>query len=76
MWGPFTVAISEALAILRDLTGHDPDITVDRALVRPNDIEVLTGDPARLRAAIGPCVPVAPEDIFRGMLANLENGPA
>jgi|TARA_R110002124_G_scaffold32704_12_gene109252 nucleoside-diphosphate-sugar epimerase len=71
-----SVAISEALAILRDLTGHDPDITVDPALVRPNDIEVLTGDPARLRAAIGPCVPVAPEDIFRGMLANLENGPA
>ena len=71
-----SVAISDALAILRDLTGHDPDITVDPALVRPNDIEVLTGDPARLRAAIGPCVPVAPENIFRGMLANLENGPA
>lgn len=71
-----SVAISEALAILRDLTGHNPEITVDPALVRPNDIEVLTGDPARLQATIGPLQPVSPEEIFRGMLASLENGSA
>ena len=71
-----SVAISEALEILRDLTGHDPEITVDPALVRPNDIEVLTGDPARLQATIGPLEPVPPEEVFRRMLASLENGLA
>tara|TARA_R110000787_G_scaffold10961_2_gene36429 strand:+ start:563 stop:1471 length:909 start_codon:yes stop_codon:yes gene_type:complete len=71
-----SVAISEALEILRDLTGHDPEITVDPALVRPNDIEVLTGDPARLQATIGPLESVPPEVVFRRMLASLENGLA
>lgn len=71
-----SVAISEALEILRDLTGHDPEITVDPALVRPNDIEVLTGDPARLQATIGPLEPVPPQEIFRRMLASLETGTA
>lgn len=71
-----SVAISEALAILRDLTGHDPEVTIDSALLRPNDVEVLTGDPTRLQAAIGPITPVAPEEIFRRMLVTLESGPA
>lgn len=71
-----SVAISEALAILRDLTGHDPELTIDSALLRPNDVEVLTGDPARLQTAIGPIMPVAPEEIFRRMLATLETSPA
>ncbi|WP_439475934.1 GDP-mannose 4,6-dehydratase [Brevundimonas sp.] len=71
-----SVAISEALAILRDLTGHDPEVTIDSALLRPNDVEVLTGDPTRLQAAIGPIMPVAPEEIFRRMVATLESGPA
>lgn len=71
-----SVAISEALAILCDLTGHKPEVTVDSALLRPNDVEVLTGDPARLQAAVGPITPVAPEEIFRRMLAALETSPA
>lgn len=67
-----SVAISEALAILRDLTGHDPEVTTDSALLRPNDVDVLTGDPTRLQRAVGPITPEAPEEIFRRMLATLE----
>lgn len=67
-----SVSIAEALAILRGLTGHDPEITTDPALLRANDIEVLTGDPTRLQAAIGALEPVAPEAIFRTMLAALD----
>jgi nucleoside-diphosphate-sugar epimerase len=71
-----SVAIGEALAILRDLTGHEPEVAIDPALLRPNDIEVLTGDPTRLQAAVGPITPVAPEDIFGRMLAALAAGSA
>jgi nucleoside-diphosphate-sugar epimerase len=71
-----SVAISEALAILRDLTGHNPEVTVDPTLLRPNDVEVLTGDPTRLQTAVGAITPVAPEEIFRRMLATLAIGPA
>ena len=71
-----SVAISEALAILRDLTGHDPEVVIDPLLLRPNDVEVLTGDRARLETAIGPIPPVAPREIFRKLLASLESSPA
>lgn len=63
-----SVSISEALEILRDLTGHDPEIVSDPLLVRDNDIDVLTGDPTRLQKAIGPIEPTPPRKIFSGML--------
>lgn len=66
-----SVSIAEALHILRDLTGHDPGIESDPALMRSNDIEVLTGDPTRLQAAIGPLSPVPPREIFSAMLDAL-----
>ncbi len=66
-----SLSIAEALGILRELTGHDPGVTIDQALLRKNDIEVLTGDPSRLQSVVGPLEPVAPEEIFRGMLAAL-----
>jgi nucleoside-diphosphate-sugar epimerase len=68
-----SVSISDALDILRDQTGHAPEVTVDPDLVRPNDIEVLVGDPTRLQAAIGPLEPVSPEAIFRRMLDALNH---
>lgn len=66
-----SVSIAAALDILRDLTGHDPAIKSDPALMRSNDIEVLTGDPTRLQAAIGPLSPVPPREIFSAMLDAL-----
>lgn len=71
-----TVSIEEALGILRDLTGHAPEISIDPKLVRANEIESLTGDPARLQAVVGPMEPVRPVEIFRTMLAALEAGSA
>lgn len=71
-----SVAIGKALEILRTLTGHDPEIVIDPMLVRANDIEVLTGDPTRLQALIGPLSPIAPEEIFRRLLAALDSTAA
>lgn len=71
-----SVSIGEALQVLRDLTGHDPEISVDPKLVRANEIESLTGDPTRLQAAVGPMEPVPPVEIFRRMLAALNAGRA
>lgn len=70
------VSIEEALQILRDLTGHTPEILIDPKLVRANEIEALTGDPTRLQALIGPMKPKVPIEIFRTMLAALEADPA
>ena len=71
-----SVSIEEALGILRDLTGHDPEISIDPDLVRTNEIQTLTGDPARLQRAVGPIEPVQPVEIFKQMLAALEANPA
>lgn len=70
-----SVALSEALDILGNLTGHSPEVVVDPALLRPNDVEVLTGDPTRLQAAVGPLTPVPPIEIFRRMLDHFVSGP-
>jgi nucleoside-diphosphate-sugar epimerase len=71
-----SVSVADALAILRGLTGHDPEIRVDPALLRDSDIEVLTGNPGRLQTAIGPLEPVRPEKIFSRMLTALAKGIA
>ena len=67
-----SVSIAEALDLLRGLTGHDPRIETDPALMRANDIEVLTGDPARLQEAVGPLDPVPPRAIMSAMLEALD----
>lgn len=63
-----SVSIAEALAILTELTGHTPEIATDPSLLRANDIETLTGNPARLQGLVGPLLPVAATDIFGRML--------
>jgi nucleoside-diphosphate-sugar epimerase len=45
-------SIDEILAILSDLSGHRPEIRVNPAFVRANDVAVLGGDAYRLRAAL------------------------
>ena len=70
-----SVSIAEALDLLRELTGHDPRIESDPALMRANDLEVLTGDPARLQAAVGPLNPLAPRAIMSAMLEALDERP-
>jgi GDP-4-dehydro-6-deoxy-D-mannose reductase len=47
------VAISEVADHLLELAGADLELVTDPDLVRPVDVPVLRGDPARLRAATG-----------------------
>lgn len=70
-----SVSIEQSLEILRELTGYGPRIESDPALVRANDIAVLTGDPTRLQDAVGPLEPIAPRAIFSTMLDALEGAP-
>jgi GDP-4-dehydro-6-deoxy-D-mannose reductase len=54
------IAIREILQRLIALTRADVEVRVDPARLRPADIPVLVGDPARLRRATGwqPCLPI------------------
>lgn len=63
------VSIGETIALLRSLTGHDPVIETDPALVRPDDMLMLRGSPARLQSLIGPVECPAPAQIFSDMVA-------
>ncbi len=45
-------SIDDILAILVELTGHAPEVRVNPAFVRQNDVSVLGGDPTRLHAAL------------------------
>ena len=45
--------IADLLAALTRLTGHTPDVRVNPALVREDEVHTLLGNPARLRQAIG-----------------------
>lgn len=45
-------SIDEILDILAGLSGHRPEVTVNPAFVRANDVAVLGGDATRLQAAL------------------------
>ena len=48
-----TYDLSTVLRTLERMTGHRITVEVDPALVRPNEIRRLCGNPARLEAAVG-----------------------
>ncbi len=45
-------SIDDILTILSDLSGHRPEIRVNPAFVRANDVAILGGDTGRLRTAL------------------------
>lgn len=45
-------SISDILAMARELTGHAVEVRVNPQFVRANEVAVLAGDPARLKAAL------------------------
>ncbi|UZK65061.1 GDP-mannose 4,6-dehydratase [Sphingomonas sp. M1-B02] len=45
-------SIDEVIGTLSEITGHAIQVRVNPAFVRTNDVAVLGGDPARLRAAL------------------------
>ncbi|HDR9488011.1 TPA: NAD-dependent epimerase/dehydratase family protein [Burkholderia aenigmatica] len=47
-------ALKDVLTMLRELTGHHPDVVSTPELVRGNEVHTLIGDPSRLQRAVGP----------------------
>lgn len=58
-WGPFNICsgagytLNQVLDMLRELTGHAPDIRINRAFVRPNEVDTLIGSTKKLEDCIG-----------------------
>jgi nucleoside-diphosphate-sugar epimerase len=58
------------IGMLQDLTGHRIEVDVDPALVRPNEVHRLCGDPTRLYATAGTLPACRLEDTLRWMLGQ------
>ncbi|MCW2366811.1 nucleoside-diphosphate-sugar epimerase [Sphingobium sp. B7D2B] len=63
-------SLREILHLVSDLSGHEMEVVVNPALVRPNEIRVMSGDPARLEALIGPIVSPSLEETLAWMLKD------
>ena len=70
-WGPFNICtgkgykLAHILDMLRELTGHCPEIRINPAFVRPNEVDTLIGSTKKLEECIG----VIP---YRGIKATLK----
>jgi len=64
-----TYNFGAVIGMLRALTGHTIDVTVDKAFVRTNEVHRLCGDPARLNRAVGPLPACRLEDTLSWMLS-------
>lgn len=53
-----SVSINQAIDIMADVAGYRPEIEIDRALVRSDEILTLSGDTSRLRHLLGDIKPV------------------
>lgn len=62
-------SLTDLLAILQELTGHDPKIVVNPEFVRANEVHRLIGDGAKLSCAIGPVPRIALRDTLAWMLS-------
>jgi nucleoside-diphosphate-sugar epimerase len=63
-----TYDFNTVIGTLQDLTGHRIEVDVDPALVRPNEVHRLCGDPSRLHDTLGTLPQWRLEDTLRWML--------
>lgn len=61
-------SLLEVLQMMRELTGHDPEIRVNPAFVRANEVHSLIGSRAKLDAAIGAVPNIPLRDTLKWML--------
>jgi GDP-6-deoxy-D-talose 4-dehydrogenase len=61
-------SLGDVIAMCTELTGHQPQIEVNPAFVRANEVDVLAGDPARLKAAVPDWRPVPFKETLSWML--------
>jgi GDP-4-dehydro-6-deoxy-D-mannose reductase len=47
------VSVNDLITILTDLLDYPIQLEVDPQLLRPNDVELVVGDPSRMQAATG-----------------------
>lgn len=62
--------LKTVIGVLQNLTGHSVEVDVDSALVRPNEVHRLCGDPSRLLDAIGYTSAYQLEDTLKWMLGE------
>ena len=67
------VSLQDVLAVMSDLTGWQPEIRVNPAFVRANEIHTLCGSDEKLMACVGP---VAVGDDLRSLLSWMLQAPA
>ncbi len=63
-------SLLEVVQIMRELSGHDPEIRVNPAFVRANEVRRLIGSCAKLDATIGSVPAIPLRDTLRWMLEN------
>lgn len=68
------VGMDELVRLLLDLSGASLEIEVDPELMRPADVPVLRGDPAKLRAATGWAPEIPLEQSLGDVLAEARAG--
>ena len=61
-------ALKDVLAMMSDLAGYQPEIKVNMAFVRANEVHTLIGSNAKLREAIGAQPTIALRDTLQWML--------
>lgn len=61
-------ALKDVLAMMSDLAGYQPEIKVNMAFVRANEVHTLIGSNAKLREAIGAQPTIALHDTLQWML--------
>lgn len=63
-----TYSVAKILQVLNELTGHSPDIQVDRSLLRSNELQRLCGAPEKLNAVSSPRVQNDLRELLEWML--------
>jgi GDP-6-deoxy-D-talose 4-dehydrogenase len=68
-------SLMEIVSTLEQLCGFRPEVRVNPAFVRPNEVRRLVGNPSRLRAVIGPWSGVPLRDTLAWMLEAAGSAP-
>lgn len=63
-------SLLEVVQMMRELTGHDPEIRVNPAFVRANEVHRLIGSRAKLDATIGTVPEIPLRDTLKWMLES------
>ena len=62
------VSLHQVMKLVWTLSGHEPEIRINPALVRENEVSTLWGSPAKLESVIGPLKHISIEETLRWML--------